>query len=210
MESFNALVLSLPTRNSTLRMRVWRGLKETGCGVLRDGVYLLPASAIDGTVLAFTASTSLLTVLFVGVAPALSALRANDDVRLKAAVGEAVARARSGSPILLREFPGQRLERLIRADIAYRFALEETGDSKLAKDVARTIMPKHVVGSSIACETFGRAREFSVDLRPRPCIGADTVAPDRFDSWWPPAGLRQQRRSGGVTSAGYIYGRSRC
>jgi len=30
MESFNALVLSLPTRNSTLRMRVWRGLKETG------------------------------------------------------------------------------------------------------------------------------------------------------------------------------------
>src|SRR5439155_1195073 len=52
MDSFNALVLSLPTRNSTLRMRVWRGLKETGCGVLRDGVYLLPASAIDGTVLA--------------------------------------------------------------------------------------------------------------------------------------------------------------
>jgi len=45
-------VLSLPTRNSTLRMRVWRGLKETGCGVLRDGVYLLPASAIDATVLA--------------------------------------------------------------------------------------------------------------------------------------------------------------
>jgi hypothetical protein len=52
MESFNALVLSLPTRNSTLRMRIWRGLKEMGCGVLRDGVYLLPASAIDGTVLA--------------------------------------------------------------------------------------------------------------------------------------------------------------
>src|SRR2546425_282285 len=51
MDTFNALVLSLPTRNSTLRMRVWRGLKETGCGVLRDGVYLLPASALDATVL---------------------------------------------------------------------------------------------------------------------------------------------------------------
>src|SRR5258708_40346809 len=51
MDTFNALVLSLPTRNSTLRMRVWRGLKETGCGVLRDGVYLLPASAMDATVL---------------------------------------------------------------------------------------------------------------------------------------------------------------
>jgi hypothetical protein len=39
---FNALILSLPTRNSTLRMRVWRALKECGAAVLRDGVYLLP------------------------------------------------------------------------------------------------------------------------------------------------------------------------
>ena len=37
-----ALVISLPTRNATARMRVWRGLKGLGCGVLRDGVYLLP------------------------------------------------------------------------------------------------------------------------------------------------------------------------
>jgi hypothetical protein len=43
MNAFRALVLSLPTRNSTLRMRVWRALKDAGCGVLRDGVYLLPA-----------------------------------------------------------------------------------------------------------------------------------------------------------------------
>src|SRR5215207_9388066 len=42
---FNALVLSLPTRNSTLRMRVWRALKDCGAAVLRDGVYLLPADA---------------------------------------------------------------------------------------------------------------------------------------------------------------------
>jgi hypothetical protein len=41
---FNALVLSLPTRNSTLRMRVWRALKDCGAAVLRDGVYLLPQS----------------------------------------------------------------------------------------------------------------------------------------------------------------------
>lgn len=40
--SWNALVISLPTRNATARMRVWRGLKALGCGVLRDGVYLLP------------------------------------------------------------------------------------------------------------------------------------------------------------------------
>lgn len=51
METFNTLVLSLPTRNSTLRMRLWRSLKESGCGVLRDGVYVLPAAA-DGSTLA--------------------------------------------------------------------------------------------------------------------------------------------------------------
>ena len=45
MSRFAALVLSLPTRDSTLRMRLWRALKEAGCGVPRDGVYLLPASA---------------------------------------------------------------------------------------------------------------------------------------------------------------------
>ncbi|MCI0653039.1 MAG: chromate resistance protein [Methylococcaceae bacterium] len=32
----------MPTRNSAGRMRVWRALKALGCGVLRDGVYLLP------------------------------------------------------------------------------------------------------------------------------------------------------------------------
>ena len=42
---FLALLTSLPTGNSTLRMRVWRALKSSGCGVLRDGVYLLPLEA---------------------------------------------------------------------------------------------------------------------------------------------------------------------
>ena len=42
-EWINTLVLSLPTHNSTVRMRVWRALKDSGCGVLRDGVYVLPA-----------------------------------------------------------------------------------------------------------------------------------------------------------------------
>ena len=45
MTTFKALLLSLPTRSSTIRMRVWRTLKNTGCGVLRDGVYILPKEA---------------------------------------------------------------------------------------------------------------------------------------------------------------------
>lgn len=42
--AWSVLIVSLPTRNATERMRVWRALKALGCGVLRDGVYLLPAS----------------------------------------------------------------------------------------------------------------------------------------------------------------------
>lgn len=42
MENWLLLVLTLPTRNATARMRVWRALKALNCAVLRDGVYLLP------------------------------------------------------------------------------------------------------------------------------------------------------------------------
>lgn len=38
------LVISLPTAGATGRMRIWRALKALGCGSLRDGVYVLPAS----------------------------------------------------------------------------------------------------------------------------------------------------------------------
>ena len=43
--SFLALFISLPTKASTGRMRVWRSVKALGCATLRDGVYLLPDSA---------------------------------------------------------------------------------------------------------------------------------------------------------------------
>lgn len=36
------LILSLPTENATIRMRIWRILKSSGSAVLRDGVYLMP------------------------------------------------------------------------------------------------------------------------------------------------------------------------
>ena len=38
------LVLSLPGRAGTPRMRIWRALKSAGAGILRDGVYVLPES----------------------------------------------------------------------------------------------------------------------------------------------------------------------
>lgn len=39
------LVVSLPTGGATVRMRIWRAVKNLGCAALRDGAYLLPAHA---------------------------------------------------------------------------------------------------------------------------------------------------------------------
>ncbi len=38
------LITNLPGHNPTLRMRIWRGMKSAGAGLLRDGAYLLPSS----------------------------------------------------------------------------------------------------------------------------------------------------------------------
>lgn len=57
MNGYSALLTSLPTGNSTLRMRIWRALRSTGCGVLRDGVYLLPSNAPSVTALSALEAT---------------------------------------------------------------------------------------------------------------------------------------------------------
>lgn len=44
--SWLTLIISLPTSSPTARMRIWRALRSLGCGVLRDGVYLLPDSEV--------------------------------------------------------------------------------------------------------------------------------------------------------------------
>lgn len=43
--SWLVLTATLPTRPSGLRVRVWRSLKATGAGTLREGVYVLPERA---------------------------------------------------------------------------------------------------------------------------------------------------------------------
>jgi hypothetical protein len=47
--TFTALLLSLPSKDKTVRMRIWRALRGIGCGVLRDGVYLLPAGVAQAS-----------------------------------------------------------------------------------------------------------------------------------------------------------------
>ncbi|MEJ5989360.1 chromate resistance protein ChrB domain-containing protein [Ramlibacter sp. PS3R-8] len=45
MTDWLILTATLPTSPSGLRVRVWRALKATGAGTLREGVYVLPESA---------------------------------------------------------------------------------------------------------------------------------------------------------------------
>ena len=51
MTEWLVLTATLPTNPSALRVRVWRALKATGAGTLREGVYVLPASAATATAL---------------------------------------------------------------------------------------------------------------------------------------------------------------
>jgi hypothetical protein len=48
MADWLILTATLPTNPSALRVRVWRALKATGAGILREGVYLLPTGAPTG------------------------------------------------------------------------------------------------------------------------------------------------------------------
>ena len=45
MTDWLILTATLPTNPSALRVRVWRALKSTGAGTLREGVYVLPSHA---------------------------------------------------------------------------------------------------------------------------------------------------------------------
>ncbi len=56
MNTWIALITSLPTENATARMRAWRTLKGSGAVVLRDGVYLMPERDTCRTTLDLVAS----------------------------------------------------------------------------------------------------------------------------------------------------------
>ncbi len=51
------LIISLPGRSATPRMRLWRALKGSGAGIMRDGVYVLPHTPAHLTLLVQQAET---------------------------------------------------------------------------------------------------------------------------------------------------------
>ena len=119
---FSALLLSLPAHHSTVRMRVWRALKSTGCGVLRDGVYILPADAPQAAVLADVESEVkaaggfAMTVEMTFSAPQLAHVRALFD-RSKdyGALVDEVNRAKAGLKRLGERKSATVIQRLRRA-----------------------------------------------------------------------------------------------
>ena len=121
MEALDSLVLSLPARSSTLRMRVWRALKEAGCGVLRDGVYVLPGGAAHGATLQNVESEihaaggfAMRLELRPKTAGQLAALKRLFD--RSAAHGALVRRIESARPLLARLGPRRGLSTIRRLE----------------------------------------------------------------------------------------------
>jgi hypothetical protein len=69
------LVSSVPGANQTARMRIWRALKASGAGALRDGVYVLPQSDAARTVFAEQAQS----VLGIGGSAHIVSFRSGDE-----------------------------------------------------------------------------------------------------------------------------------
>jgi hypothetical protein len=80
MTEWLILTATLPTSPSGLRVRVWRALKATGAGTLREGVYVLPADARSAASLRQLANT----IAEAGAEAHLLEVRARDDAQEKA------------------------------------------------------------------------------------------------------------------------------
>lgn len=80
MTEWLILTATLPTSPSGLRVRVWRALKATGAGTLREGVYLLPGTAPSAASLRELADT----IAEAGAESHLLEVRARDDAQEQA------------------------------------------------------------------------------------------------------------------------------
>jgi hypothetical protein len=77
MTDWIVLTATLPTNPSGLRVRVWRALKATGAGTLREGVYVLPATVPSALALRDLART----IADAGADAHLLELRARDEAQ---------------------------------------------------------------------------------------------------------------------------------
>jgi hypothetical protein len=151
--NFLALFVTLPTRQSAGRMRVWRALRALGCATLRDGVYLLPESAAHAAALAGVAEEVrrveggaelyLLTGRDEPQHARLAALfdRSEDYARLLAAIGKAKRSDAKALRTLRRDFAA-----LSAIDFFPGEARRQAEDALKAHEAAATGEPGSVAG----------------------------------------------------------------
>ncbi|MBQ0941775.1 chromate resistance protein [Ideonella sp. 4Y16] len=80
MTSWLILTATLPTSPSGLRVKVWRALRATGAGALREGVYVLPEHAPSASAL----SALERTIVDAGAVAHLLVVQARDDAQEQA------------------------------------------------------------------------------------------------------------------------------
>lgn len=151
--NYLALFVTLPTRQSAGRMRVWRALRALGCATLRDGVYLLPESAAHAAALAGVAEEvrrveggAELFLLNGRDAPQqarLAALfdRSEDYARLLAAIGKAKRGDARALRTLRRDFAA-----LSAIDFFPGEARRQAEETLKAREAAATGEPGSVAG----------------------------------------------------------------
>jgi len=151
--NFLVLFVTLPTRQSAGRMRVWRALRALGCATLRDGVYLLPESVRHADALTLiaadvngaqgTADLYLLTGRDEIQQGQLVARfdRSEDYARLMTAIAAAAAGDAKALRALRREFSA-----LSAIDFFPGEARRQTQDALLAHEAAATGEPGNASG----------------------------------------------------------------
>ncbi len=181
--NFLVLLVTLPTKQSAGRMRVWRALRAMGCATLRDGVYLLPESAQHAAALAQvaedvasvqgTADLYLLTGRDDTQRGRLIALfdRRDDYTRLMDSIGTSEAADAKTLRALRREFLA-----LSAIDFFPGEARRQTEDALVALEAAATGEP-----SSVSCKI---RRLDSADFQGRKWATRKNLWVDRMASAW--------------------------
>jgi hypothetical protein len=165
------LTATLPTRPSGLRVRVWRALKATGAGTLREGVYILPAHAPSAGTLAELERT----IAAAGADAHLLDLQARD------AAQEASFRARFDRSAPCAEF--------VQAVKAVRARIRKSSEAELRAALRRLEVPWQALqandffpgpASRKAADALAALRrEIDLHLSPDEPSAADAAIPPR-------------------------------
>ena len=180
---FLALLVSLPTRQSAGRMRVWRALRALGCATLRDGVYLLPESSEHAAALALVAED----VRAVQGTADLYRLAGRDELQqagIVALFDRGPEYARLLATIADADAGSAKKLRALRRDLAAIIVIDYfPGEARRQVEAALTALESAASGEPLA--TSGRIRRLaSADYSGRTWATRKNLWVDRMASAW--------------------------